>query len=58
MSYPILFARNLFLPEDLGGNRYPYETTRRLGERGIARAGQGHRIARRTLATHGNSSAE
>ena len=30
----ILFARNLFLPEDLGGNRYPYETIRRLGERG------------------------
>lgn len=32
----ILFARNLFLPEDLGGNRYPYETIRRLGERGHA----------------------
>ncbi|MGI9148409.1 MAG: glycosyltransferase family 4 protein [Chloroflexota bacterium] len=30
----ILFARNLFLPQDLGGNRYPYETMRRLGERG------------------------
>ena len=30
----ILFARNLFLPEDLGGNRYPYETIRRLGARG------------------------
>jgi len=30
----ILFARNLFLPADLGGNRYPYETMRRLGERG------------------------
>jgi glycosyltransferase involved in cell wall biosynthesis len=30
----ILFARNLFLPEDLGGNRYPYETVRRLGARG------------------------
>ena len=30
----ILFARNLFLPEDLGGNRYPYETIRRLGTRG------------------------
>src|SRR5438874_7750616 len=30
----ILFARNLFLPDDLGGNRYPYETIRRLGERG------------------------
>ena len=29
----ILFARNLFLPDDLGGNRYPYETMRRLGER-------------------------
>lgn len=31
---PILFARNLFLPADLGGNRYPYETMRRLAERG------------------------
>ncbi len=30
----ILYARNLFLPEDLGGNRYPYETMRRLGARG------------------------
>src|SRR5437764_1743992 len=30
----ILFARNLFLPDDLGGNRYPYETIRRLGARG------------------------
>jgi glycosyltransferase involved in cell wall biosynthesis len=30
----ILFARNLFLPEDLGGNRYPYETISRLGARG------------------------
>src|SRR5438128_818415 len=30
----ILFARNLFLPDDLGGNRYPYETMRRLGQRG------------------------
>src|ERR1041384_4117567 len=30
----ILFARNLFLPDDLGGNRYPYETMRRFGERG------------------------
>src|SRR3981081_3087902 len=30
----ILFARNLFLPDDLGGNRYPYETMRRLGSRG------------------------
>ena len=30
----ILFARNLFLPADLGGNRYPYETMRRLGARG------------------------
>src|SRR5215218_589260 len=30
----ILFARNLFLPQDLGGNRYPYETMRRLGARG------------------------
>ena len=34
MSESILFARNLFLPEDLGGNRYPYETIRRLGQRG------------------------
>jgi glycosyltransferase involved in cell wall biosynthesis len=33
---PILFARNLFLPQDLGGNRYPYETMRRLAERGHA----------------------
>jgi glycosyltransferase involved in cell wall biosynthesis len=32
----ILFARNLFLPADLGGNRYPYETMRRLGQRGHA----------------------
>jgi glycosyltransferase involved in cell wall biosynthesis len=32
----LLFARNLFLPEDLGGNRYPYETMRRFGERGYA----------------------
>jgi glycosyltransferase involved in cell wall biosynthesis len=31
---PILFARNLFLPDDLGGNRYPYETMRRMGARG------------------------
>jgi glycosyltransferase involved in cell wall biosynthesis len=30
----VLFARNLFLPEDLGGNRYPYETMRRLAQRG------------------------
>jgi glycosyltransferase involved in cell wall biosynthesis len=30
----VLFARNLFLPRDLGGNRYPYETIRRLGARG------------------------
>ena len=34
MTFPLLFARNLFLPEDLGGNRYPYETIRRLGARG------------------------
>ncbi|MBV9172846.1 MAG: glycosyltransferase family 4 protein, partial [Chloroflexi bacterium] len=34
MKSPILFARNLFLPQDLGGNRYPWETIRRLGERG------------------------
>lgn len=31
---PILFARNLFLPADLGGNRYPWETIRRLATRG------------------------
>ncbi len=31
---PLLFARSLFLPEDLGGNRYPYEVIRRLGQRG------------------------
>jgi glycosyltransferase involved in cell wall biosynthesis len=30
----VLFARNLFLPDDRGGNRYPYETMRRLGARG------------------------
>jgi glycosyltransferase involved in cell wall biosynthesis len=30
----VLFARNLFLPEDLGGNRYPYETMRRFAARG------------------------
>jgi glycosyltransferase involved in cell wall biosynthesis len=30
----VLFARNLFLPDDLGGNRYPYETMRRMGARG------------------------
>jgi glycosyltransferase involved in cell wall biosynthesis len=30
----ILFARNLFLPADLGGNRYPWETIRRLASRG------------------------
>jgi glycosyltransferase involved in cell wall biosynthesis len=30
----VLFARNLFLPEDLGGNRYPCETMRRLASRG------------------------
>lgn len=34
MRSSILFARNLFLPDDLGGNRYPYETMRRMGERG------------------------
>ncbi len=30
----LLFARSLFLPADLGGNRYPYETVRRFGARG------------------------
>jgi glycosyltransferase involved in cell wall biosynthesis len=34
MRSSVLFARNLFLPDDLGGNRYPYETMRRLGARG------------------------
>jgi glycosyltransferase involved in cell wall biosynthesis len=42
----ILFARNLFLPEDLGGNRYPYETIRRLGSRG-------HRVTVSTPRLHG-----
>jgi hypothetical protein len=31
---PVLFARNLFLPDDLGGNRYPFETMRRFAARG------------------------
>jgi glycosyltransferase involved in cell wall biosynthesis len=31
---PLLFGRSLFLPDDLGGNRYPYEVVRRLGQRG------------------------
>ncbi|MBV9358461.1 MAG: glycosyltransferase family 4 protein [Chloroflexi bacterium] len=30
----LLFARSLFLPDDLGGNRYPYELVRRLADRG------------------------
>jgi glycosyltransferase involved in cell wall biosynthesis len=30
----ILFVRNLVHPRDLGGNRYPYEVTRRLARRG------------------------
>ena len=30
----ILFVRNLFRPEDFGGNRYPWEVTRRLARRG------------------------
>lgn len=29
----LLFVRNLFRPADLGGNRYPWEVTRRLAER-------------------------
>lgn len=33
-TWPLLFARNLFLPPDLGGNRYPYEVVRRFGQRG------------------------
>ena len=43
----ILFARNLFLPDDLGGNRYPYETMRRLGSRG-------HPVTVVTPRLHGN----
>jgi glycosyltransferase involved in cell wall biosynthesis len=46
MPESILFARNLFLPEDLGGNRYPYETIRRLGARG-------HRVTVDTPRLHG-----
>jgi glycosyltransferase involved in cell wall biosynthesis len=42
----VLFARNLFLPDDLGGNRYPYETMRRLGSRG-------HRVTVATPRLHG-----
>jgi D-inositol-3-phosphate glycosyltransferase len=30
----ILFVRNLFRPADFGGNRYPWEITRRLARRG------------------------
>lgn len=30
----ILFVRNLYLPQDLGGNRYPLEVTTRLARRG------------------------
>jgi glycosyltransferase involved in cell wall biosynthesis len=43
----VLFARNLFLPEDLGGNRYPYETMRRL-------AGRGHPVTVATPRLHGH----
>src|ERR1700738_1376314 len=43
----ILFTRNLFLPDDLGGNRYPYETMRRLGSRG-------HPVTVVTPRLHGN----
>lgn len=32
----ILFARNLYRPIDFGGNRYPYEVTKRLAARGHA----------------------
>jgi glycosyltransferase involved in cell wall biosynthesis len=42
----ILFARNLFLPDDLGGNRYPYETISRLG-------GRGHPVTVATPRLHG-----
>lgn len=30
----VLFVRNLLRPQDLGGNRYPWEVTRRLAARG------------------------
>lgn len=30
----ILFVRNLYLPADFGGNRYPWEVTARLAQRG------------------------
>src|SRR5438309_10425990 len=30
----ILFVRNLYWPEDFGGNRYPFEVTSRLARRG------------------------
>lgn len=33
-SLDLLYVRNLFKPEDLGGNRYPWEVTRRLAQRG------------------------
>lgn len=32
----ILYVRNLYLPEDFGGNRYPWEVTARLAARGHA----------------------
>jgi glycosyltransferase involved in cell wall biosynthesis len=46
MRAPILFTRNLFLPQDLGGNRYPWETIRRL-------AGRGHPVTVVTPRLHG-----
>lgn len=33
----ILFVRNLFRPADFGGNRYPWEVTRRLAQRHTVR---------------------
>lgn len=33
-SLDILFLRNLYWPEDFGGNRYPFEVTTRLARRG------------------------
>jgi glycosyltransferase involved in cell wall biosynthesis len=33
-SLDILFLRNLYWPEDFGGNRYPFEVTARLARRG------------------------
>lgn len=34
-SWPVLFAQNLYLPQDLGGSRYPTEVCARLVTRGV-----------------------